>query len=82
MKKLNIAYFCLLLSVFLLAGCSSGNKRTPRTDTPTTGVARIVVDECLAPIVQQQIDVFEPSFRYIQAKKKPFRYCRMTVCGC
>lgn len=62
MKKLNIVYFCLSLSAFLLAGCSSGNKKPRRTDTPTSGVARIVVDECLAPIIQQQIDVFEGTF--------------------
>lgn len=60
MKKLNIIYFCLLILALLFVGCSSsGKKRKVRTDTPTSGIARIVVDECLAPIIQQQIDVFE-----------------------
>ncbi|MDR2953708.1 MAG: substrate-binding domain-containing protein [Prevotella sp.] len=60
MKKLffifNILSFVLL--IFTYTSCS-GKPRTIRTDTPTSGVAEIIADECFAPIVQEQIDVFE-----------------------
>lgn len=62
MKKLNIFYFCLLISLMVLSACSQSGNVKRRTDTPTSGVARIVVDECLAPIIQQQIDVFQGTY--------------------
>lgn len=62
MKKLNVICSSIL-AVLLLAACSSNeNKVKMRTDTTTSGVARIVVDECLAPIIQQQVDVFEGTY--------------------
>lgn len=48
--------------IFLFASCSNNKNPNRRTDTHTSGVARIVVDECLAPIVQQQVDVFEGTY--------------------
>jgi len=42
----------------MFSACSQ-SPRVTRTDTPTSGIAQIVVDECFAPIVQEQIDVFE-----------------------
>lgn len=60
MKKLNILHVSILM--LLLASCGAGDKSKMRTDTPKSGVARIAVDECLAPIIQQQVDVFEGTY--------------------
>lgn len=62
MKKLNI--ICgFVLTVLLLTACNRNeNKVKMRTDTLSSGVARIVVDETLAPIIQQQVDVFEGTY--------------------
>lgn len=58
MRNLNliICIFCLTL---LAVGCNG--RKVTRTDTPTSGVGQIVADECFAPIVQEQIDVFDAS---------------------
>lgn len=48
-----------IFSVLLFGLYSCGQKKGTRTDTPTRGVAEIVADECFAPIVQEQVDVFE-----------------------
>ncbi|MBB4037800.1 phosphate transport system substrate-binding protein [Dysgonomonas hofstadii] len=61
MKKLCFILSTLILAIFLFHACSPANKGT-RTDTPTSGIAEIVVDECFAPVVQQQIDVFESTY--------------------
>lgn len=53
MKNLSLI-FCIL-AIFL---SSCGQKKGTRTDTPTSGVATIVADECFAPVIQEQIDVF------------------------
>jgi len=58
MKKLSSILSTLILAILLFNACSPAKKGT-RTDTPTSGIAEIVVDECFAPVVQQQIDVFE-----------------------
>ncbi|WP_165020525.1 MULTISPECIES: PstS family phosphate ABC transporter substrate-binding protein [unclassified Dysgonomonas] len=55
MKKLSII-FCTI--IILLSSCGDRRKIT-RTDTLTSGIAEIAVDECFAPIIQQQVDVFE-----------------------
>ena len=57
MKKLGLLFYVLSILVFLHS-CGQGPKVT-RMDTPTSGIAEITVDECFAPIVQEQIDVFE-----------------------
>lgn len=58
MKKLSL-YFCAFITTAILASsCTRGPKIT-RTDTETSGVAQITVDECLAPIIDEQIQVFE-----------------------
>lgn len=61
MKKLNILYVSILITL-LFASCGGGQKAQMRTDSRTSGVARIAVDECLAPIIQQQVDVFEGTY--------------------
>lgn len=56
MKK--IVLFCLI--IFALASCSNNNSQgVKRADTPTSGVAEFVSDDCFAKIVQQGVDVFE-----------------------
>ncbi|MDU1889121.1 MAG: substrate-binding domain-containing protein [Dysgonomonas sp.] len=50
----------ILISTLVLWGMTScDGPKVTRTDTPTSGVAQIVVDECFAPIIQEQVDVFE-----------------------
>lgn len=49
-----------ILFLVLISGISCADRgRVTRTDTPTSGVTEIVADECFAPIVQEQVDVFE-----------------------
>lgn len=55
MKKLSFI-FCASI-IFFLASC--GERKISRTDTTTSGITEIVVDECLAPIIEEQIAVFE-----------------------
>ncbi|MDR1882471.1 MAG: substrate-binding domain-containing protein [Prevotella sp.] len=54
MKRASFILFVLSL---VLHSC--GKPRVIRADTPTSGIAEIVVDECFAPIVREQVDVFE-----------------------
>ncbi len=59
MKKQS---FNLIILVALLICYSCQGPKVTRTDTPTSGIAQITVDECFAPIVQEQIDVFESQY--------------------
>ena len=60
MKKVSYIV-CILAAVMLLNSCSS--KSTPtRGDTPTSGVAYVAIDDCLAPVMQQEINVFEAKY--------------------
>lgn len=61
MKKFSLILSILIPVLILSYSCSNAQKGT-RTDTPTSGIGEIVVDECFAPVVQQQIDVFESSY--------------------
>lgn len=58
MKKTIVVLSILFPILISGISCSYGGRVT-RTDTPTSGVAEIVADECFAPIVQEQVDVFE-----------------------
>ena len=58
MKNINFLFF--LMALFLLS-CESKNK-DGKTDTLTTGVIKIAVDESFQPIIQEQLDVFEIQF--------------------
>jgi phosphate transport system substrate-binding protein len=49
-----IAFACILA---IFAGCD--RKKITRTDTPTSGVATLVSDDCYGNITQEEIDVFE-----------------------
>ena len=57
MRKVGL--FCMLLLITIFSACNSGQIKVTRTDTPTSGVAEIAVDDCFAPIIQEQINVFE-----------------------
>lgn len=52
MKNLSL----ILCVIFIFSSCD--RKKITRTDTPTSGIATIVVDECFAPVIQEQVDVF------------------------
>lgn len=57
MRKVGL--FCMLLLITIFSACNSGQIKITRTDTLTSGVAEIAVDDCFAPIIQEEIDVFE-----------------------
>lgn len=58
MKKTN--YIVGLIAIILLSACSGADRRNiTRTDTLTSGIADIAADECLAPIIDEEIMVFE-----------------------
>lgn len=58
MKKLSLISGISIVVLFLASSCYQ-EKKTERTDTTSSGIAEIVVDECLAPIIEEQISVFE-----------------------
>ena len=47
--------FICLVAVFL---CSCDRRKITRTDTETSGFAMIAGDECFAPIIKEELDVF------------------------
>ena len=52
-----------LVAVMCVAGIVSCNTSPKeKQDTPTSGVIRISADETFAPIIQQEIDVFESTY--------------------
>ncbi len=53
-------YYFLLLTLFVTFGsCGDAHKGAFRTDTKTSGRAKIVADGTLAPVVQELVNVFE-----------------------
>lgn len=57
MRKVGL--FCILgLIIFSSVSCNERIKIT-RTDTPTSGNAKIGVDDCYAPIIEEELNVFE-----------------------
>lgn len=61
MKRINYIVY-VLVAVLALNSCSSKGTKATRGDTSTSGVADVAIDECLAPIMQQQINVFESKY--------------------
>jgi phosphate transport system substrate-binding protein len=55
--KICFAILCTILFVLTSTSCRRSNPIT-RTDTPTSGEALIAADECLEPIIKEEIDVF------------------------
>lgn len=48
--------FCIIIGSLFLSSC---HRKKIRSDTPTSGIAQIAVDESFAPIVEAEINVFE-----------------------
>ena len=62
MKK-NYLSLCLLFLAIISYSClEEGNKREIRTDTKSSGKAKIVADGTLTPVVQELVDVFESTY--------------------
>ncbi|WP_207533736.1 PstS family phosphate ABC transporter substrate-binding protein [Desertivirga arenae] len=53
----------IALTVFVLASCQNKSNKTSVEETAVSGSTQIVVDESLAPIVQDQYDVFSNSYQ-------------------
>lgn len=60
MKSEKHCYVLLLtiLLVLTVVSCHRNERAITRTDTPTSGVALIACDECLEPVVMEEINVF------------------------
>ncbi len=54
--------FVILILALLCFSCRREKEDTKHTDTFTTGVIAIAADESFAPIVQQELDVFESMY--------------------
>lgn len=54
-----ISLSVVLFFLVFIASCNNSTKTPQRTDTPTSGVASIGIDDCFAPIIDEEIDVFE-----------------------
>lgn len=67
MKTLQ-THFCIA-ALGLLVACGTGSDKKTATDTPTSGVIHIAVDEAFIPAVQSNITAFEGS--YVKAKVIP-----------
>lgn len=55
----NICIVSLIVFIGALFSFCSNRTASLRTDTMTSGIAEITVDECLAPVIQEMVDVFE-----------------------
>jgi len=59
----NIGLLLILLSIgIFVTSCSNRERKPLRTDTPTNGYAEIAADDCFAPIVSEEIDVYESMY--------------------
>lgn len=54
----TIRFYWILSFILLLSACDRG-KRVTRFDTMISGVASVVCDDCFAPIIQEEINVFQ-----------------------
>lgn len=57
----RVSFFVYIITVVILFHSCSKPKPT-RGDTSTSGIAYVAIDECLAPILQQEINVFEMKY--------------------
>ncbi|RHU21875.1 phosphate ABC transporter substrate-binding protein [Parabacteroides sp. TM07-1AC] len=55
-------FFYITVCIVLLVSCKNKNTDTP-TDTPTSGVIAIASDGCFAPVVEEEIAVFESIYK-------------------
>lgn len=57
MKKVYL--FCLLPILCTVVSCGNSEKKGVRTDTETSGFTSIATEDCFAPIIKEEIAVFE-----------------------
>ncbi len=57
-KKYVMKNLGLILCAIFIFFSSCDKRKITRTDTQTSGVATFAVDECFAPVIQEQVDVF------------------------
>ena len=62
MKK-ALSIFVLAILVFSNMSCNRNKPKDKWTDTITTGIIPITCDECFAPIIRAEIDVFESIYK-------------------
>ncbi len=55
----NTYLFLVILMIIGITSCNKSEKRILRTDTLTSGVAKIGIDDCFTPIINEEIAVFE-----------------------
>ncbi len=72
----NLINFLLILTVLTLLCCNRMN-RDPYSDTPTTGIIKIGVDETFKPVAEAELFVFGELYKY--AKITPV-YCPENEC--
>lgn len=54
--------FYIIISIAVLASCNNKKSNSP-DDTPTSGVIAIASDDCFAPIMEEEIAVFESIYK-------------------
>lgn len=62
MRRLNIVGSLFLIALLAIGCAGNSDKKNRRTDTRKSGIAKIAVDECLAPIIQHQVNIFESNY--------------------
>ena len=55
----NIHLYLIILAAVTFSACNRLQPKVTRTDTPTSGVASIVCEDCFSPIIQEEIAVFQ-----------------------
>ena len=53
---------CISAAFLIFYSCGPRTPQNVRTDTSTSGVSTVAIDDCLAPIMQQEINVFEAKY--------------------
>ena len=51
-------FLCAIFFAWMGISCTGNQPTVIRTDTPTSGEALIAADECLLPVINEEIDVF------------------------
>jgi len=63
-----VKVFCILLCVMILTGSCKFFKGDPYRNTPTSGNARIAVDETFRPVLEAEVDLFKGLYGYAEIK--------------
>ena len=62
MNKYFFFFFFLMVGLFLFSACGGSSSDKTEKQTILTGQIRVLVDESLAPIVREQLEVFKHSY--------------------